>query len=837
MNFNLKIKEPASQAVQSENAVEATPNEKAKELLSSIEAGIGINYSITKELSLICVDEVLENWLPGGEQRGRQYVAYNPTRSDESLGSFTINTEDGRWKDFSSDDGGNDLISLISFIEGGISQSDAAVKLLSFIAGIDSSRCKQIKERFTKEKKSQKPKYTPILPIPKHAKMPPKFFGNDLGAPVMSWTYRNETGDVLCIVNRFDTKHGKTYLPLTWCIDDSGWESWRTVAPYAPKPLYGLDRLAERKDAIVLFTEGEKASDAASRLFPEFVTVTTMGGAQAPEKADLTALKGRRVYIARDNDAAGLIYQQNLIKLLKAAGAQVEAVMNLDVLGKDGTALPSGYDLADAESSGWNSEAIRQVGQSLWFQLESNIEISPSTEPIALVPLDPSKIQPNGSKISDQDYAKAFAAMYENNIATINGRIFGYSDGYWQVLNADVDVKRPLLALMGNETTIKKVNAVYELIKVQTAEPTDKLHSNTGLICLTNGTLNPLTKELNEHSPENYLTNRVNIEYQTDAKCPLWNKTLEDIFGRDEDGVEKIQLIQEFLGYCLVPDTKHAKFLWMVGAGGNGKSVILSIFTALLGKPNISYAQIERLERPIVRAELQGKLLNISSEMSANATLSDSYLKQIVAGETVEAERKYEASFSFKPVARLIAATNTLPRLLDHSDGFARRAMILRFNRQFTEAERDIHLESKLMQELSGILNWALVGLSNLESRGRFIIPKSSTSELARYRLNSDPVRLFAEDYLTSTEDRSTWVGSAALYSHYKDWSIANGYRPLSIAPFSDRLENMGFRKVRTSHGKDWSAKYEEKETKLPPLIENSPPIKVENGLGKAFNV
>lgn len=45
---------------------------------------------------------------------------------------------------------------------------------------------------------------------------------------------------------------------------------------------------------------------------------------------------------------------------------------------------------------------------------------------------------------------------------------------------------------------------------------------------------------------------------------------------------------------------------------------------------------------------LQGKLVNISSEMSSDATLSDSFLKQIVAGETIEAERKYERPFSLQ---------------------------------------------------------------------------------------------------------------------------------------------------------------------------------------------
>ncbi len=142
----------------------------------------------------------------------------------------------------------------------------------------------------------------------------------------------------------------------------------------------------------------------------------------------------------------------------------------------------------------------------------------------------------------------------------------------------------------------------------------------------------------------------------------------------------------------------------MVGAGGNGKSVLLTTLTHLVGRSNVSNAHVERLGDKFVRAELEGKLINISAEMSANATISDGYLKSIVAGDEIEAERKFKPSFSFRPYVRLIGATNHLPRLRDLSEGFFRRAIILGFNRQFSEAEQDHSLEAKLDAELPGIL-------------------------------------------------------------------------------------------------------------------------------------
>ena len=120
-----------------------------------------------------------------------------------------------------------------------------------------------------------------------------------------------------------------------------------------PRPAYGLDRLAVRADAIVIFNEGEKSADAAQRLFPEYVAVTTMNGAKSPEKTDFTPFAGRKVYIAPDNDEAGTSYKDKLIQLLRRVGAEVLGVLRLDLLRKDEKPLADGYDLADAEADGW----------------------------------------------------------------------------------------------------------------------------------------------------------------------------------------------------------------------------------------------------------------------------------------------------------------------------------------------------------------------------------------------------------------------------------------------------------------------------------------------------
>ena len=775
------------------------PIARAKELLGLYHTLGQASFEHIKEVALDCHEDILCHWLPDGEMRGKQYVAYNPLRNDGELGSFTISTETGVWADFATDDKGGDLISLISYLEKGITQTNAAVKILELVAGLKTDDGAPVARR----QSVPKVEYTAIMPIPESViNQRPIFFGSELGSPVATWEYHNSAGLVMCYVNRFKTASGKKeFRPQIFCKDSTGHTQWKSIAPPVPRPAYGLDRLFARPEAPVLFTEGEKAADAAQRLFPDFVAVTTMNGSQSPEKTDFTPFAGRKIFIAPDNDEAGQGYKDKLIQLLQSAGAEINGVIQLNLFAKENSQLSQGYDLADAEAEGWTADKLATLGKSLWKSLKNTESTTQSTGTVIIA--QKTKLE------TDMDFAKHFAAQHHGGkIAHCNNQLLAYSDGYWAALHTDVDIKKPILKALGNKGTASKVNAIFELVKMEYGAKAEMFERKSPSICLNNGTLNPITGELFDHNSDDYLTNKLDITYDPQAGCPLWLQTLDEIFAPDLDKADKIKLIQEFIGYCLIPDTRMHKFLWMVGAGGNGKSLILAVLNSLVGKENISFAQIERLQDKFVRAELQGKLVNISSEMSAQATISDGYLKQIVAGDIIEAERKFQPPFSFKPYARLIAATNLLPRLLDHSEGFFRRAIVLRLNRQFKESEQDKQREQKLLVELPGILNWSVTGLQNLLQRTHFLIPPSSLSELEGYRVNSDPVRQFADELLQPSTNKTDWAASGELYNAYKEWSQTNGYRTLASNQFAERLSSIGFKKTRSSSGRYWEAKY-----------------------------
>ena len=130
-----------------------------------------------------------------------------------------------------------------------------------------------------------------------------------------------------------------------WC-----WRTWDT-----PRPLYGLDRLAARPDAVVIAVEGEKTTDAAGKVFPDRVAITSPGGSKAADKADWSPVRGRVVIVWPDADAAGKKYAADVARLARAAGAADVRVVELPA------ELPESWDLADRLPDGWTLDTLREL--------------------------------------------------------------------------------------------------------------------------------------------------------------------------------------------------------------------------------------------------------------------------------------------------------------------------------------------------------------------------------------------------------------------------------------------------------------------------------------------
>jgi P4 family phage/plasmid primase-like protien len=288
------------------------------------------------------------------------------------------------------------------------------------------------------------------------------------------------------------------------------------------------------------------------------------------------------------------------------------------------------------------------------------------------------------------------------------------------------------------------------------------------------------------HTPNWFSPVCLPYRFDASADCPRWRAFLDRNLSGDPD---KCQLLQQFAGYLLLPDTGKQRFLMMVGEGANGKSVVCAVLRALLGENNISTVPLEMFGERFRLAGTLGKLANIAAEVGELDRVAEGQLKAFVTGDPIECERKFKTPFTARPTARLVLATNNPPTFSDKSDGLWRRMLLLKFTVQIPEAERVAGMDSvefwQESGELPGILNWALAGLHALRRQGRFVVPTACQEEVEKLRTESNPTRRFLqENYQVGLGE----ILTADLYSTYCEWCKSHGHHPLADVGFGREL-------------------------------------------------
>ena len=267
-------------------------------------------------------ESIVAGLLPDGKRSGQEWIARNPTRADATAGSFSVNLQTGRWADFASGDKGGDLISLVAFVRG-TTQGEAALEITG--------------HRQTARNGS------PVKSIMHPTR----------GKPSQTWSYHDRTGNPVGYACRFEESNGgKVVLPFSFIEN-----RWQWKAMPEPRPLYRLPDLLKHSKKPVLVVEGEKAADAAQKLFPEATVTTWSGGSKAAAKTDWTPLQGRNLLLWPDADEPGVeAMQQVKAALLKLPSARVY----LPAL-PDG--LPKGFDAADIAPLGLGQDFALQLFQ------------------------------------------------------------------------------------------------------------------------------------------------------------------------------------------------------------------------------------------------------------------------------------------------------------------------------------------------------------------------------------------------------------------------------------------------------------------------------------------
>lgn len=323
-----------------------------------------------------------------------------------------------------------------------------------------------------------------------------------------------------------------------------------------------------------------------------------------------------------------------------------------------------------------------------------------------------------------------------------------------------------------------------------------------GLFNLQNGTLELNEGLLRDHDPDDLVTKVGNARFDSEAKCPHFDKLLEDILPQ-----EHRDFVLRLFGYALLGQPKEQVFVLCYGPGANGKSTLVNAVTHAMGgyAMNAEPSTFIKQKNPSIRndlARLKGARMVATSELATGEILDAPLVKRITGGDPITARFLHKELFEFDPEFVMFMVTNALPVINGADGAMSRRVVLLPFNKVIPEEKRDPSLPEKLQGEASGILNRLLEGLESYRSNG-LAIPEDLKAEAARYVQSSDMILGFIEDRCDFEPNGKT--AAKDLHSRYRMWCIENGLRPLSQPQFkSEMIKKTKITPTRLKEGWVW---------------------------------
>jgi putative DNA primase/helicase len=168
----------------------------------------------------------------------------------------------------------------------------------------------------------------------------------------------------------------------------------------------------------------------------------------------------------------------------------------------------------------------------------------------------------------------------------------------------------------------------------------------------------------------------------------------------------------------------------------------------------------------------------------------------ITGGAPIKACGKYGAPFTYTPRFTPWMAGNHKPAIQGTDDGIWRRVHLIPFTQTFAGDRRDPNIEQKLLQELPGILNWAIEGCLKWQAEG-LNPPPVILEATAEYRSDQDTIGRWLNECCTVNILLETPAGE--LLKSFNKWAEENGHRGISSKTLGAYLGEHGYQSKKKS--------------------------------------
>ncbi len=364
-------------------------------------------------------------------------------------------------------------------------------------------------------------------------------------------------------------------------------------------------------------------------------------------------------------------------------------------------------------------------------------------------------------------------------------------------------------SLFEERTSSRKVkDAIARLASLLSR--TDKRHFSDKekqpyFLNLMNGLFDMDSFTLMEHSRDYFTTVQLPYRYNPQSVCENFENFI-NVITQNNDATKS--MIQDMFGYCLLNGNPKHKVFYLYGSTArNGKSSLAKILCGLLGENNYSNLSLEQISKRDSLISLIDKQINFSDEVDGRF-IESSMLTQLSAEGTANLNPKYKKQFDSKIFAKFIIACNDLPRF-QSAQGMKHRMITIPFHYQIPEEKRIDRIDIKLLlNEGSGILNWAIEGSKKLKDRGSFLISEDSKEESHENTLASFPVVAYLEENYHFSETCTETISTEEMYgteeriageterTGYRAYCHRVNVRLCSFNTFSKEIARFGREKI-----------------------------------------
>ena len=381
---------------------------------------------------------------------------------------------------------------------------------------------------------------------------------------------------------------------------------------------------------------------------------------------------------------------------------------------------------------------------------------------------------------------------------TLGGIIYHYKDGVFTPNT--LEVKAIIKNLIGVPKYQRQgqINEIFNLLMDDLRlSITDSLcNQHKHLLNFKNGMFDIESQQLLPHSPHYLSTIQIPHEYIPNELSPE-DIQLVDFLRQTKLKQDDIDMILDYIAYCLTTQNGMKCFMCLVGGSNTGKSTLIKMVTSLIGKHNMSALSIQDMAVRFYPAQLKDKLVNACADNSSIALDDIGNLKKITGDDEIMYEDKGCKPYFFTPFSKLLFSFNTLPlQLEEKSDAFYERIRILEMNTKIvlTQTYVDDLCSPESVSSIIPVLCKRLRGLKKIK-------PSKNSKLLSdRLRAESDSIHSFMTTRVSRTGDYVDYVAKDTLYNEYSRFCMQEDRAPHKRMMFYRQLEVLGFSPVKNGN-------------------------------------